>query len=79
MQTHCSTFEETEENKLEYTPVFNSWQKSIETHIEKELQNAESLKGTGHFTTMEAFLESLGTRSNIEEEIMEEVGFCCRF
>lgn len=34
---HCSTFTEDEENKLEYTEIFNEYIDTIEKHIERNL------------------------------------------
>ncbi len=37
-QTHCDIFEETEENKLEYTAVFEKYSALIETTLEEKLR-----------------------------------------
>jgi len=32
---YCQKFEPTEENKLEYTPIFKAYQQEIEAYVEK--------------------------------------------
>jgi len=34
---YCQKFEPTEENKLEYTPIFKAYQQEIEAYVEKVL------------------------------------------
>ncbi|CAD7929758.1 unnamed protein product [Amoebophrya sp. A25] len=65
--THCGTFEDTEENKLEYMDIFSKWTTSIEGFLEKNLKFA--IPGF----VMKDFIEMLSERKNIEEEIVEEV------
>lgn len=66
-QQHCDTFEDTEENKLEYTEIFNKWTTHIEGYIENQLKNVFS-----DFSTA-TFLQQLCERQNIEQEIVEDV------
>ncbi len=56
MQRHFGVFTEEEENKPEYMVIFKEYQKTIETHIEREL-----LARIKHFD-MKNFLILLETR-----------------
>eukprot|EP00392_Amoebophrya_sp_AT5.2_P002765 g2770.t1 len=64
---HCSVFEESEENKLEYMEIFGKWTKTIETYLETYLKLQ-----IPNFH-MADFLGMLGERPKIEHEIVEEV------
>jgi The ARF-like 2 binding protein BART. len=35
LDKHCMVFEDEEENKLEYMPIFNNYQKTLEKYIEQ--------------------------------------------
>lgn len=66
-QKHCDIFEDSEENKLEYTEIFNTWTGYIESFIE------ERLKQTVEDFSTASFLQQLCERQNIEQEIVEDV------
>ncbi|CAE7311906.1 ARL2BP, partial [Symbiodinium sp. CCMP2456] len=58
---HCHHFEDTEENKLIYTELFNQYAELIEGHLERQM--ASAIPGF----SMAAFLEELSRRG--EDEI----------
>eukprot|EP00040_Diaphanoeca_grandis_P012006 m.61293 g.61293 ORF g.61293 m.61293 type:complete len:157 (-) comp22964_c0_seq1:52-522(-) len=63
---HKDTFEDKEENKLEYTPIFNSWTELIEGFLQDSL--AAKIPGF----KMEAFLKVLPKRQEqIEDELFD--------
>ena len=63
---NCMQFEATEENKLVYTTIFNSYQNTIEAHINAKLEEA-----IPDFS-MERFIALLDTRKDqIEEQIYD--------
>merc|ERR1712194_643765 len=66
-RANCLSFEDKEENKLEYTAVFNRWTEGIESFIERKLREEFP-----DFSTS-GFLHQLSVRPNIEKELMEEV------
>ncbi|CAD7941848.1 unnamed protein product [Amoebophrya sp. A120] len=67
-KTHCQSFADNEENKLEYTEIFSKWTKTIESYLELKLR--EAIDGF----RMQDFLQLLGEReAKIEDEIVEEV------
>lgn len=66
MDKHCDEFDDSEENKLSYTPIFNEYVGMLEKHIESEL-----LKRIPRFD-MTSFMKDLASRKNsISEEILE--------
>ena len=48
---HCDTFEDTPENKLCYTEIFNEWQNLIESFIEKRVSEEIEVGVWGGGTT----------------------------
>lgn len=67
-QEHCDKFDDDEENKLEYTDIFNQWTETIESFIENRLKLVVEDFSTSNF------LQQLSDRGNaLENEIMEEV------
>lgn len=64
---NCAIFDAGEENKLEYTSVFTKWTRTIEGFIE------EQLKQIFQGFNMTDFLQELGRRKKVEDEIMDEV------
>ena len=66
MDKYCHEFEDSEENKLSYTPIFNEYVSMLEKHIEKEL--IQRLPGFN----MADFMIQLSKRKNeISEELFE--------
>lgn len=66
MAKHKGIFEDKEENKLEYMPIFQSWTQLIEGSLEKYL--IEKVPGF----TMDAFLKMLPKRQQqIEDELYD--------
>lgn len=66
LKEHCSIFEDTEENKLEYTPLFKEWTRRLEGFIETELAAAIPS------FTLAGFIKMLGTRRDqIDEELFD--------
>eukprot|EP01112_Ceratiomyxa_fruticulosa_P004584 TRINITY_DN15120_c0_g1_i1.p1 TRINITY_DN15120_c0_g1~~TRINITY_DN15120_c0_g1_i1.p1 ORF type:complete len:154 (+),score=32.80 TRINITY_DN15120_c0_g1_i1:269-730(+) len=58
MRDHCQIFENSEENKLEYTTVFQQFHKLIESYLEKELTSqVEDF-------SMEGFMELLSMQED---------------
>ncbi|XP_076042571.1 ADP-ribosylation factor-like protein 2-binding protein isoform X2 [Oratosquilla oratoria] len=49
MEQYCGCFEDEEENKLEYTSIFQEYTTLLEQHIEKELQTRLSGFNMGKF------------------------------
>eukprot|EP00930_Biecheleria_cincta_P078981 TRINITY_DN6663_c0_g1_i1.p1 TRINITY_DN6663_c0_g1~~TRINITY_DN6663_c0_g1_i1.p1 ORF type:complete len:230 (+),score=46.95 TRINITY_DN6663_c0_g1_i1:64-690(+) len=62
---NCHHFEDTEENKLIYTDLFNKYSELIESHLEKQMTRA--IPGF----SMQVFIEELSKRG--EEEIDSSV------
>jgi len=63
---HCMQFEATEENKLVYTSIFNSYTNTIEAYINQAL--GQMIDGF----SMERFISLLATRKDqIEEQIYD--------
>eukprot|EP00041_Stephanoeca_diplocostata_P005994 m.72621 g.72621 ORF g.72621 m.72621 type:complete len:153 (+) comp16113_c0_seq1:256-714(+) len=56
MDKHLDVFDDVEENKLEYTPIFKDWCTLIEDHLESGLK--EKIAGFD----MKEFLKSLASR-----------------
>lgn len=66
MQHHFAVFTEEEENKPEYMVIFKDYQKTIETHIERQL-----LSRVKDFN-MKTFLLLLETRmTQIDEQLLD--------
>merc|ERR1719453_2167724 len=66
---HSSIFEDTEENKLEYMPIFKKYSAMIESHLEKRLK--EAVPGFD----MDAFTKDLVAREDeVDVEIFELLG-----
>ena len=64
--SNCMQFEATEENKLVYTTIFNTYTTTIEAHINTQL--SEMIEGFN----MERFISLLDTRKDqIEEQIYD--------
>ena len=63
---HCAVFEDTEENRLEYTPIFEEYTAALETAIDAHL--TETVEGFD----IVAFAESLG-RARVREALEGEV------
>lgn len=61
---HCNVFEDTEENKFEYTDIFKSYSETIEKYLEGRM--VERFPGF----SMEQFIEELAAR---EDEVDGEV------
>lgn len=61
---HCDVFEDTEENKFEYTSIFKSYSETIEKYLEVSM--VEKFPGF----SMEQFIEELASR---EDEVDGEV------
>lgn len=63
---HYTEFENTEENKLSYTPIFQEYVSMLEKHIEKEL-----VKRMPSFS-MKNFMNLLNERKNeVSQELLE--------
>jgi len=63
---NCNVFEDSEENKLEYTSLFQEYTKHLETYIEKQLQSL--VPGF----SIEKFSSLLKTRKDqIDEQLLE--------
>jgi hypothetical protein len=66
---NASVFEDTEENKLEYMPIFKKYAAMIESHLEKRLK--EAVPGFD----MDAFTKDLVAREDeVDVEIFELLG-----
>ena len=55
-EAHCSEFEDSDENKLSYTGIFEQYQNTVESYIQKRV--GEVIDGF----SLEAFGEMLTTR-----------------
>lgn len=82
LEQYSPTFEDTEENKLEYMPIFKSWTQLIETYLETNLKRAIPEFSMAEFVKLlgprqgqidgELFemLASLGDFSSFKEEML---------
>uniref|UniRef100_A0A7S3G294 ADP-ribosylation factor-like protein 2-binding protein n=1 Tax=Palpitomonas bilix TaxID=652834 RepID=A0A7S3G294_9EUKA len=74
IRSHCHVFEDSDENKLEYTPIFETYVNLVEETIEKRL--SEEIPGF----SMEEFLEMLVARKEeLEGDIFDTLLACTDF
>ncbi|KAK7079349.1 ADP-ribosylation factor-like protein 2-binding protein, partial [Halocaridina rubra] len=65
MKQYCHLFSDEEENKLEYTDIYNRYTSLIEGYIEKELSARE------RDFKMSAFLHELSQRHSLDGEVFD--------
>lgn len=65
---HCAVFEDTEENRLEYTPIFEEYTAALETAIDAHL--TETVEGFDMMTFAESLEAREGTEA-LEGEVFE--------
>lgn len=73
LRKNCQTFEDTEENKVEYMPIFKDYQNQIEKYIENVIQcSIKSIKLRMPTANMERFNGLLAARTEeIDEQLLD--------